>query len=67
MIAQGRSGARIIGEVSRFAHPRQLMGYSGAVSSEHSSGERTRRGSITSVGAQHAGRQKEASVVVKEM
>jgi len=28
-----------LGEVSRFATPRQLMGYSGAVSSEHSSGD----------------------------
>jgi transposase len=42
-----------LGEVSRFAHPRQLMGYSGAVSSEHSSGERTRRGSITKAGNAH--------------
>jgi transposase len=42
-----------LGEVSRFTHPRQLMGYSGAVSSEHSSGERTRRGSITKTGNAH--------------
>ena len=27
-----------VGTLSRFEHPRQLMGYSGAVSSEHSSG-----------------------------
>ena len=33
-----------VGELSRFAKPRQLMGYSGAVASEDSSGERTRRG-----------------------
>jgi transposase len=33
-----------VGTLSRFAKPRQLMGYSGAVASEHSSGERTRRG-----------------------
>lgn len=42
-----------LGEVSRFSRPRQLMGYSGAVSSEHSSGERTRRGSITKAGNMH--------------
>ena len=33
-----------VGELSRFAKPRQLMGYSGAVASEDSSGERMRRG-----------------------
>jgi transposase len=42
-----------LGEVSRFNKPRQLMGYSGAVSSEHSSGERTRRGGITKTGNAH--------------
>jgi transposase len=42
-----------LGEVSRFNAPRQLMGYSGAVSSEHSSGERTRRGGITKTGNTH--------------
>jgi len=42
-----------LGEVSRFNRPRQLMGYSGAVSSEHSSGERTRRGGITKTGNAH--------------
>lgn len=42
-----------LGEVSRFETPRQLMGYSGAVSSEHSSGERTRRGGITKTGNTH--------------
>jgi transposase len=40
-------------EVSRFNKPRQLMGYSGAVSSENSSGERTRRGGITKTGNAH--------------
>ena len=29
-----------LGEISRFNRARELMGYSGAVSSEHSSGER---------------------------
>jgi len=42
-----------IGELSRFARPRQLMGYSGAVSSEHSSGERVRRYGITKTGNAH--------------
>ena len=36
-----------LGNISRFNTPRQLMGYSGAVPSEDSSGQRTRRGSIT--------------------
>ena len=42
-----------VGELSRFTQPRQLMGYSGAVASEHSSGERTRRGGITKAGNAH--------------
>jgi transposase len=42
-----------VGRLSRFATPRQLMGYSGAVSSEHSSGPRTRRGAITKAGNAH--------------
>ena len=42
-----------VGELSRFTKPRQLMGYSGAVASEHSSGERTRRGGITKAGNAH--------------
>jgi len=42
-----------LGEVSRFNKPRQLMGYSGTVSSENSSGERTRRGRITKTGNAH--------------
>jgi transposase len=42
-----------LGEVSRFNTPRQLMGYSGAVSSEHSSGESIRRGGITKTGNTH--------------
>lgn len=41
------------GPLSRFARPKQLMGYSGAVPSEHSSGTRTRRGSITKTGNAH--------------
>jgi transposase len=42
-----------LGQISRFARPRQLMGYSGAVSSEDSSGERVRRGAITKTGNAH--------------
>jgi transposase len=45
-----------IGDLSRFSHPRQLMGYLGLVPSEHSSGERVRRGSITKTGNAHARR-----------
>jgi len=41
------------GDLSRFARPRQLMGYSGAVPREHSSGERTWRGAITKTGNSH--------------
>jgi transposase len=42
-----------VGRFSRFEHPRELMGYSGAVPSEHSSGGSTRRGSITKTGNAH--------------
>jgi len=42
-----------LGELSRFKKPRQLMGYGGVVSSEHSSGEETRRGGITKTGNAH--------------
>ena len=42
-----------LGEISRFTKPRQLMGYSGTVSSEHSTGENTRRGPITKTGNAH--------------
>jgi len=42
-----------VGQLSRFATPRQLMGYSGAVSSEYSSGTKTRRGGITKTGNAH--------------
>jgi transposase len=42
-----------VGQLSRFAKATQLMGYSGAVPSEHSSGERTRRGGITKTGNAH--------------
>jgi transposase len=42
-----------LGNISRFEGARQLMGYSGAVPSEDSSGHRTRRGSITKTGNAH--------------
>lgn len=50
------SAATIVSEVgafSRFARPRQLMGYSGTVAREHSSGTRIRRGGITKTGNAH--------------
>jgi transposase len=45
-----------IGDIGRFAHPRQLMGYLGLVPTESSSGERIRKGSITKTGNAHARR-----------
>lgn len=42
-----------LGEISRFNKPAQLMGYSGAVSRENSSGERTQRGAISKAGNAH--------------
>ena len=42
-----------LGQVSRFGRPRQLMSYSGTVASEHSSGDRIRRGGITKTGNAH--------------
>lgn len=45
-----------LGQISRFARPRQLMGYAGVVSGEHSSGESVRRGAITKTGNSHVRR-----------
>lgn len=42
-----------LGQLSRFPGARQLMGYSGAVPSEDSSGGRSRRGAITKTGNAH--------------
>src|SRR5438093_3344185 len=42
-----------VGQLSRFAHANDLMGYSGAVPSERSSGPKTRRGAITKTGNAH--------------
>jgi transposase len=45
-----------IGDIARFDHPRKLMAYLGLVPSEHSSGDRVRKGSITKTGNGHARR-----------
>jgi len=42
-----------VGELARFARPRQLMGYAGLGAREHSSGTRLRRGGITKTGNAH--------------
>ena len=45
-----------IGPVSRFSRPKQLMGYSGSVSRENSTGNSVRRGGITKTGNAHVHR-----------
>lgn len=42
-----------LGQFSRFGAARQLMGYAGMVSREHSSGQSVRRGSISKAGNAH--------------
>src|SRR5262245_57834389 len=42
-----------LGNLTRFQSPRQLMGYSGLVSREYSSGNRIQRGAITKTGNAH--------------
>lgn len=42
-----------VGPLSRFARPRQLMGYGGLGSQEYSTGHRVRRGPITKTGNAH--------------
>ena len=42
-----------LGTVTRFRHPRELMAYVGLVPSEHSSGDRACRGSISKAGNSH--------------
>jgi transposase len=44
------------GDLRRFEHPSSLVAYFGIVPSEHSSGERVRRGPITKAGSPHARR-----------
>jgi transposase len=39
-----------LGDLSRFAHPRQLMAYLGLIPSEHSSADRRHQGAITKAG-----------------
>lgn len=43
-----------LGDLSRFSHPRKLMGFLGVVSSEVSTGKKRRQGSITKCGNGHA-------------
>jgi len=45
-----------IGDLTRFGRPAELMSYLGLVPSEHSSGQKTRRGSITKTGNGHVRR-----------
>ncbi len=45
-----------LGDISRFASPKQLMAYLGLVPSEHSTGNRRRQGGITLTGNSHARR-----------
>ena len=45
-----------IGDLTRFAHPRQLMAYLGLVPSEYSSGQTRRQGATTKAGNVHARR-----------
>jgi transposase len=45
-----------LGDLNRFATPRQLMSYLGLIPSEHTSGERRRQGGITKTGNSHARR-----------
>jgi transposase len=44
------------GQLQRFAHPRDLMGYLGLVPSERSSGQKRHLGPITKTGNSHARR-----------
>ena len=43
-----------LGDLSRFSHPKQLMKFLGLTPSEHSSGDKVKRGSITKTGNNHA-------------
>lgn len=45
-----------LGDLSRFSNPRELMAYAGMVPTEHSSGQRRSRGSITKTGNAHVRR-----------
>lgn len=54
-VAQTKAASIVseLGSLSRFPNPRQLMGCSGLVASEHSSGNRVQRGGITKTGNGH--------------
>jgi transposase len=43
-----------LGEIERFAHPRQVMAYLGLIPSENTSSDKRRQGSITKCGNAHA-------------
>lgn len=45
-----------LGDLRRFAHPRELMGYLGLVPSEHTTGAKRRLGAITKTGNGHVRR-----------
>lgn len=45
-----------VGDLSRFSHPRELMGYLGLVPSEYSTGQTRYQGGITKTGNKHARR-----------
>lgn len=45
-----------LGDLARFAHPRELMSYLGLVPSEYSTGESRRQGAITKTGNSHVRR-----------
>ena len=45
-----------IGDFTRFARPRELMGFLGLIPSEHTSGNHRRQGHITKTGNSHARR-----------
>ena len=45
-----------LGDLSRFAHPKELMSYLGLVPSEYSSGESRVQGAITKTGNAHVRR-----------
>lgn len=45
-----------VGDFTRFAHPRELMGFLGLVPSEYTSGDKRKQGEITKTGNSHARR-----------
>jgi len=45
-----------LGDLTRFDNPKQLMSFLGLTPSEHSSGDKKKKGAITKTGNQHARR-----------